>query len=98
MHLYRPLDEEDVLNYCIVQHKLKFDLQVLKPNRYCVIYWYKLNLHIRVRVMVLNATFNNISVMSWESVLLVEETGVPGEFSYHNAVLYSIFNSKFCLL
>jgi hypothetical protein len=30
-------------------------------------------------VMVLNATFNNISVISWRSVLLVEETGVPGE-------------------
>ena len=26
-----------------------------------------------------NATFNNISVISWQSVLLVEETGVPGE-------------------
>jgi hypothetical protein len=29
--------------------------------------------------MVLNATFNNISVITWRSVLLVEETGVPGE-------------------
>jgi hypothetical protein len=29
--------------------------------------------------MVLNATFNNISVIAWWSVLLVEETGVPGE-------------------
>ena len=29
--------------------------------------------------MVLNATFNNISVISWRSVLLVEETEVPGE-------------------
>ena len=29
--------------------------------------------------MVFNATFNNISVISWLSVLLVEETGVPGE-------------------
>jgi hypothetical protein len=29
--------------------------------------------------MVFNATFNNISVISWESVLLVEETGVPRE-------------------
>ena len=27
-----------------------------------------------VRVMVLNATFNNASVISWRSVLLVEET------------------------
>jgi len=32
-----------------------------------------------VKVMVFNATFNNISVISWQSVLLVEETGVPGE-------------------
>jgi hypothetical protein len=29
--------------------------------------------------MVFNATFNNISVISWRSVLLVEETGVPGK-------------------
>jgi hypothetical protein len=29
--------------------------------------------------MVFNATFNNISVISWRSVLLVEETGVPEE-------------------
>ena len=29
-----------------------------------------------VRVTVFNATFNNISVISWWSVLLVEETGV----------------------
>jgi len=28
---------------------------------------------------VLNTTFNTISVISWWSVLLVEETGVPGE-------------------
>ena len=32
-----------------------------------------------VGFMVLNTTFNNISVISWLSVLLVEETGVPGE-------------------
>ena len=30
-------------------------------------------------VMVFNATFNNILVKSWRSVLLVKETGVPGE-------------------
>ena len=29
--------------------------------------------------MVLNAIFNNISVISWRSVLFVEETGGPGE-------------------
>ena len=30
-------------------------------------------------IMVFNATFNNISVISWSSVLLVEETGVLGK-------------------
>ena len=34
---------------------------------------------IRGRVMVFNATFNNISVISLRSVLLVEETRLPGE-------------------
>jgi hypothetical protein len=29
--------------------------------------------------MVFNATFNIVSVISWRSVLLVEETRVPGE-------------------
>jgi hypothetical protein len=29
--------------------------------------------------MVLNVTFNNISVISWRSVLLVEETEAPGD-------------------
>jgi hypothetical protein len=34
--------------------------------------------HLQLPVMS-NATFQNISVISWRSVLLVEETGVPGE-------------------
>ena len=29
--------------------------------------------------MVFNATFNNIPVISWQSILLMEETVVPGE-------------------
>jgi hypothetical protein len=32
-----------------------------------------------VRFMGYNETFNNISVISWQSVLLVEQTGVSGE-------------------
>jgi hypothetical protein len=49
---------------------------------------------------VFNATFNNISVISWRSVLLVEETGVPrgnhrtvtsrGQTLSNNVVLSSI--------
>jgi hypothetical protein len=33
----------------------------------------------RVRLMLFNATFNNFSVTSYQSVLLVEETWIPGE-------------------
>ena len=36
-------------------------------------------IHFRVRVGVFNATFNNISVISWQSALLVEETRVLRE-------------------
>ena len=31
----------------------------------------KISTHIRVRIMVLNATFNNISVISWRSVIYI---------------------------
>ena len=36
-------------------------------------------LYLGARVMAFNGNFNNISVVPWWSVLLVEETGVPGE-------------------
>jgi hypothetical protein len=52
------------------------------------------------RVMVFNATFNNISVISWRSILLMEETGVPREnhrpaashwpTSSHHIMLYRV--------
>jgi hypothetical protein len=35
--------------------------------------------------MVFNINLNNISVISWRSVLLVEEPGVPGENHRHAA-------------
>jgi hypothetical protein len=38
-----------------------------------------LTLGFRLGFMVFNATFNNISVISWRSVLLVVETVGPGE-------------------
>jgi hypothetical protein len=46
------------------------------------------------RIMVINATFNNISVISWWSVLLVEETGVPGENHKHVASNWSSVNGR----
>ena len=38
-----------------------------------------LSIWIGVMIMEFNATFNNISVIPWQSVLLVEETGMSGE-------------------
>jgi hypothetical protein len=37
------------------------------------------SLYFRVRVMLFNTTFNNISVISFQLVLSVGETVVPGE-------------------
>ena len=56
---------------------------------------------LRVRATVFNATFNNISVISRLSVLLVEETGVFGEIHWltkneANTNCCS-FTEKFCL-
>jgi hypothetical protein len=42
--------------------------------------------------MVINATFNNISVISWRSVLLVEETGVHGENHLKSQVIYKLYH------
>ena len=48
--------------------------------------------------MVFNVTFNNISVVSWRSSLLVEETGVPGEnnrpaTSHRQALSHNVVSS-----
>ena len=49
--------------------------QIYSEDNECIIFI----ISSRVIVMVFDATFNNISVISWRSVLLVKETGVPGE-------------------
>jgi hypothetical protein len=42
--------------------------------------WYSWKIAgVMVRVMMINATFNNISFILWRWILLVEEIGVPGE-------------------
>ena len=58
--------------------RFKYERLAIKPNYYknnrkkkSVILWFG--------CMMFNAVFNYISVMSWRSVLLVEETRVPGE-------------------
>jgi hypothetical protein len=38
-----------------------------------------IHLRVRVRIMVFNITFNNISIILLQSVLMVEKTGVHGK-------------------
>jgi hypothetical protein len=49
----------------------------MRQSNYC--YEYLTIIQLSIRVMVFNATFNNISVIVWQSVLWMEETGVHGE-------------------
>jgi hypothetical protein len=52
-----------------------FDSEIMQHCCHLIEYKYRF----MVRVMVFNATFKKISVLSWWSVLLVGETRVPGE-------------------
>jgi hypothetical protein len=40
--------------------------------------------------MVFNATFNNISAISWRSILLVEDIGVPVENQVNDKLYYIV--------
>jgi hypothetical protein len=52
--------------------------------------------------MVFNATFNNISVISWRSFVLMEEFEVPGEHHWHVAshwqtLSHNVVSSNFAM-
>jgi hypothetical protein len=51
-----------------------------------------------IRVVVFNATFNNISVISRRSVVLVEEAGDPGENHIHCILIFFFFLCQIILL
>ena len=59
----------------ILYNITKFKFYVLLIYDYS--FWGVCKIEVRLGVMVFNATFNSISVISWQSVLLVEETRVP---------------------
>ena len=57
-------------------------LLIMKSHMHCIRILQSLFNQIQNHIfclMVFNATFNNISVVSWQSVLLMEETGLLGE-------------------
>jgi hypothetical protein len=66
-----PFEKRVVNKYRSVTWNLKLALTDKIPI--------KGNFRFGFKFMVFNATFNNISVISWWSVLLVGETGVPEE-------------------
>jgi hypothetical protein len=64
----------------VIVHLREYKLFILELSPFDLVSWsYCLCKIDKVRFMVFNATFNNISVISWWSVLLVEETGKPRE-------------------
>ena len=64
-------------------HCLSFDLRLLTPSLVSSIFSYvsfiNRSQRFKIRVTVFNATFNSTSAISRWSVLLVVDTGVPGE-------------------
>ena len=54
--------------------------------------YFILILEVRLRFMVFNTTFNNSSVISWRSVLLVEETGVPDKTTDLSQVIDKLYH------
>jgi hypothetical protein len=57
-------------------------IKMVQMGRYKELIWEYIGnsgVELGVIVIVFNATFNNISVISWRSDLLVGETGVLGE-------------------
>jgi hypothetical protein len=68
VELFTKINDLQIISARITGHLLVVKIQFITINE-----WY------RVRVMVFNATFNNISGLLWRSVLLLEEAGVPRE-------------------
>jgi hypothetical protein len=59
-------------------HVIKFESN-LREVGYVLLLENTVVKHKRIRAMVFNATFSNISVISWQSALLMEETGLLKE-------------------
>ena len=79
-----PNNKKNILIQCAksyMQHYfyIRITIFIFCYDKHCSTKYRQNGYRVMVRVMVFNATFNNISVISWWSVLLVEETGVPGE-------------------
>ena len=68
-----------LIDICGMMYLWEIDLNAVSLVNLVMVSIYYIWCIIRFRFMVFNTTFNNISVILWQSVLLLEENGVPGE-------------------
>ena len=76
----------DAASFSVLLPKLKSNIHLNKEvykqiyiKKFCLSCNHYSCCTIKVWLMMFNATFNNISVISWQLVLLVKKTGVPRE-------------------
>jgi hypothetical protein len=60
------------MNICAIS---AYHLKTIQVANHCVLISCLVSNWVRVRVLVFKATFDNISVIPWGSILLMEETG-----------------------
>ena len=67
------------MGYLDVKHPVYVYHNILPQMATVIVLMHQMSVSVIVCLMVFNATLNNISVVLWRSVLLVEETGEPEE-------------------
>jgi hypothetical protein len=67
------------MGYLDVKHPVYVYHNILPQMATVIVLMHQMSVSVIVCLMVFNATLNNISVVLWRSVLLVEETGGPEE-------------------
>jgi hypothetical protein len=76
-----PKDKKKMQIYISNKHRHHIYYYTTFDYSFCIFHLFLIShsMITLVGFMVLNDTFNNISLISWRSVLLVEESGGPGE-------------------
>jgi energy-converting hydrogenase Eha subunit E len=67
------------MGYLDVKHPVYVYHNILPQMATVIVLMHQMSVSVIVCLMMFNATLNNISVVLWRSVLLVEETGEPEE-------------------
>ena len=69
-HKHNDMDEDSYVNMLTHQTPVYLEHKIWSHGG---------SVQISMYYQIFNATFNNISAISWRPVLVVEEAGVPGE-------------------